>query len=167
MPSTPSPFLEQCFQQGLREGEGRGHMPGGSRGSVPLFYRRNQNNTVKHSRPHPPAQSQRHLSKQKKNAPGRRAWMHHNLLPTRTVQRVIVQEAIGVHFLQREGESEVTQSCPTLYDPMDCSPPGSSVHGTLQASILEWVAISCNLSVYFRGWGKWSGLRTEPGPQKH
>ena len=36
----------------------------------------------------------------------------------------------------------VTQSCPTLCDPMDCSPPGSSVHGILQARILEWVAIS-------------------------
>ena len=35
----------------------------------------------------------------------------------------------------------VTQSCPTLYDPMDCSPPGSSVHGTLQARILEWVSM--------------------------
>ena len=33
------------------------------------------------------------------------------------------------------------QSCPTLCDPTDCSPPGSSVHGTLQARILEWVAI--------------------------
>ena len=36
----------------------------------------------------------------------------------------------------------VTQSCPTLCDPVDCSQPGSSVHGILQASILEWVAIS-------------------------
>ena len=36
----------------------------------------------------------------------------------------------------------VTQSCPTLCNPMDCSPPGSSVHGILQARILEWVAIS-------------------------
>ena len=35
----------------------------------------------------------------------------------------------------------VSQSCLTLYDPMDCSRPGSSVHGTLQARILEWVAI--------------------------
>ena len=34
----------------------------------------------------------------------------------------------------------VTQSCPALCDPMDCSPPGSSVHGTFQARILEWVA---------------------------
>ena len=33
------------------------------------------------------------------------------------------------------------QSCPTLCDPMDCSPPGSSVHGILQAGILEWIAM--------------------------
>ena len=38
--------------------------------------------------------------------------------------------------------SEVAQSCPTLCDPVDCSPPGSSVHGILQARVLEWVAIS-------------------------
>ena len=36
---------------------------------------------------------------------------------------------------------KVTQSCLTLCDPMDCSPPGSSVHGILQARILEWVAM--------------------------
>ena len=36
----------------------------------------------------------------------------------------------------------VAQSCPALWDPMDCSPPGSSVHGILQARILEWVVIS-------------------------
>ena len=36
----------------------------------------------------------------------------------------------------------VAQSCLTLRNPMDCSPPGSSVHGILQARILEWVAIS-------------------------
>ena len=35
----------------------------------------------------------------------------------------------------------VAQSCPTVWDPMDCSPPGSSVHGIIQARILEWVAI--------------------------
>ena len=39
-------------------------------------------------------------------------------------------------------ESEVAQSCPTLFDLVDCSPPGSSVHGILQARILKWVAIS-------------------------
>ena len=41
-----------------------------------------------------------------------------------------------------KSESEVVQSCSTLYDLVDCSPPGSSVHGILQARILEWVAIS-------------------------
>ena len=41
-----------------------------------------------------------------------------------------------------KGESEVAQSCPTLCDPMDCSLPGSSVHGIFQAIALEWIAIS-------------------------
>ena len=41
-----------------------------------------------------------------------------------------------------KGESEVAQLCLTLSDPMDCSPPGSSVHGTLQAKVLEWGAIA-------------------------
>ena len=41
-----------------------------------------------------------------------------------------------------ESESEVTQSCPTLCDPMDCSLPGSSIHGIFQATVLERVAIS-------------------------
>ena len=45
-------------------------------------------------------------------------------------------------FDKPRSESEVAQSCPTLCDPMDCSPPGSSAHGILQARILEWVAIS-------------------------
>ena len=36
------------------------------------------------------------------------------------------------------------QSCPTLCDPMNCSPPGSSVHEILQARILEWVATPCS-----------------------
>ena len=39
-------------------------------------------------------------------------------------------------------ESEVAQSCPTLSDPMDCSPPGSSIHGIFQARVLEWGAIA-------------------------
>ena len=39
-----------------------------------------------------------------------------------------------------KSESEVAQSCPTLSDPMDCSPTGSSVHGTFQARVLEWGA---------------------------
>ena len=41
-----------------------------------------------------------------------------------------------------ESESEVAQSCPTLCDPVDCSLPGSSVHGIFQAIVLEWIAIS-------------------------
>ena len=45
-------------------------------------------------------------------------------------------------YTESESESEVAQSCPTLCVPMDCSPPGSSVHGIFQARILEWVAIS-------------------------
>ena len=48
-----------------------------------------------------------------------------------------------------KSESEVAQSCPTLIDPMDCSPPGSSIHGILQAKVLESVAISllaCEMS---------------------
>ena len=45
-------------------------------------------------------------------------------------------------------ESEVAQSCPTLSDPTDCSPPGSPIHGIFQARILKWVAIAfsrCNV----------------------
>ena len=53
---------------------------------------------------------------------------------------------VGCHFLLQcmkvKSESEAAQSCPTLSDPMDCSPPGSSVHRILQARILEWVATS-------------------------
>ena len=41
-----------------------------------------------------------------------------------------------------KSESEVTQSSPTPSDPMDCSLPGSSVHGIFQARVLEWVAIA-------------------------
>ena len=41
--------------------------------------------------------------------------------------------------VMQQCESEVTQSCPTLCDPMDCSLPGSSVHGIFQARVLEWL----------------------------
>ena len=44
--------------------------------------------------------------------------------------------------MQVKSESEVAQSCPTLSDPMDCSLPGSSVHGVFQAGVLEWGAIA-------------------------
>ena len=53
---------------------------------------------------------------------------------------------VGCHFLLQcrkvKSESEVAQSCLTLSDPMDCSPPGSSVHGIFQAGVLEWGAIA-------------------------
>ena len=41
-----------------------------------------------------------------------------------------------------KSESETAQSCPTPSDPMDCSPPGSSIHGIFQARVLEWGAIA-------------------------
>ena len=44
-----------------------------------------------------------------------------------------------------ESESEVAQSCPTLCDPMDCSPPGPSIHGIFQARVLEWLAIAFSI----------------------
>ena len=53
---------------------------------------------------------------------------------------------VGCHFLLQcmkvKSESEVAQSCPTLSDPMGCSPPGSSIHGIFQARVLEWGAIA-------------------------
>ena len=53
---------------------------------------------------------------------------------------------VGCHFLLQcmkvKSESEVAQSCQTLGDPMDCSLPGSSVHGIFQARVLEWGAIA-------------------------
>ena len=45
-------------------------------------------------------------------------------------------------LFESESESEVSQSCLTLCDPMDCSLPGSSIHGIFQARVLEWVAVS-------------------------
>ena len=53
---------------------------------------------------------------------------------------------VGCYFLHQcmkvETESEATQSYPTLRDPMDCSLPGSSIHGILQAKVVEWGAIA-------------------------
>ena len=53
---------------------------------------------------------------------------------------------MGYHFLLQcmkvKSESEFVQSCPTPSDPIDCSPPGSSVHGIFQARGLEWGAIA-------------------------
>ena len=58
------------------------------------------------------------------------------------------EEALQIAMKRRESESEVTQSCPTLCNPVGCSPPGSSVHGILQARILEWVAISFSRGIF-------------------
>ena len=56
---------------------------------------------------------------------------------------------VGCHFLLRsmkvKSESEVAQLCPTLCDPMDCSPPGSSIHRILQERVLEWGSIAFSL----------------------
>ena len=49
-----------------------------------------------------------------------------------------------------KSESEVAQSCPTLLAPMDCSPPGSSIRGILQARVLEWVAIAFSMWIEHR-----------------
>ena len=64
---------------------------------------------------------------------------------------------VGCHFLLQcikvKSESEVAQSCPTLHNPMDCSLPGSSIHGIFQARILEWGAIAFSLgSPIFNLW---------------
>ena len=59
---------------------------------------------------------------------------------------------VGCHFLlqcmKMKSEREVAQSCPTPGDPMDCSPPGSSIHGIFQPRVLEWGAIAFSDSMY-------------------
>ena len=58
---------------------------------------------------------------------------------------------VGCHFLLQcrkvKSKSEVSQSCPTLRDPVDCSPPGSSVHGIFQARVLGWVPLPDSIYV--------------------
>ena len=56
-------------------------------------------------------------------------------------QWIKADERFWARYDKMRGRVLVTQSCLTLCDPMDCSPPGSSVHGILQARISEWVAI--------------------------
>ena len=55
------------------------------------------------------------------------------------------ETGVGCHFLRQcmkvKSESEVAQSCQTRSDPMDCSPPGSSIHGIFQERVLEWVSL--------------------------
>ena len=65
---------------------------------------------------------------------------------------------VGCHFLLQcmkvKSESEIAQSCPTPSDPMDCSRPGSSVHGIFQARVLEWGAIEGVVfyHIFFLSW---------------
>ena len=71
---------------------------------------------------------------------------------------------VGCHFLLQcikvKSESKVAQLCPTLSDPMDCSLPGSFVHGIFQARVLEWVAIA--FSIRFCKTARF-GHRGQPG----
>ena len=70
-----------------------------------------------------------------------------------------------------KSESEVAQSCPTLSDPMDCSPTGSSVHGIFQARVLEWGAIAFSgiriLSILISGFVPEGISLTEIIPSTH
>ena len=62
-------------------------------------------------------------------------------IPIPKKDNVNVQTTAQLHlFYMLASESEVAQLCQTLCDTVDCSPPGSSIHGILQARILEWVA---------------------------
>ena len=61
------------------------------------------------------------------------------------------------------GRREVAQSCSTLCDPMDCSPPGSSVHGTFQARVLEWVAIAFSWMRWTINWAGCASLGRDEG----
>ena len=77
---------------------------------------------------------------------------------------------VGCHFLLQcmkvKCESEVAQSCLTLSDPMDCSLPGSSIHGIFQARVLEWGAIAFSDSPQIHGqWRTDTGEQTLPCPQ--
>ena len=60
---------------------------------------------------------------------------------------------VGCHFLLQcmkvKSQSELAQVCPTLSDPMDCSLPGSSVHGIFQARVLQWGAIAFSNIIYY------------------
>ena len=74
---------------------------------------------------------------------------HHRRQPTRLSRpwdSSGKNTGVGCHFLLQfmkvKRESEVSQLCPTLCDPMDCSPSGSSIHGIFQARVLEWGAIA-------------------------
>ena len=90
----------------------------GLMGSSPRYVSSTQCNTCTHSQPHGP-------------------WLSWKVLLTAPwcwSRNVLLNKEVS--------ESEVVPSCPTLCDPIDCSLPGSSVHGIFQAIVLEWIAIS-------------------------
>ena len=63
-------------------------------------------------------------------------------------ESLLLASILAEPCVRHQEGGEVAQSCPTLCDPVDCSPPGSSVHGILQARILEWVAISFSRGIF-------------------
>ena len=63
-------------------------------------------------------------------------------IPVEEITADVVETARELKLEVEPKESEATQSCPTLCDPMDWSLPGSSVHRIFQATVLEWIAIS-------------------------
>ena len=71
-----------------------------------------------------------------------------------------------LQFMKVKSESEVAQSCLTLSDPMDCSLPGSSVHGIFQARVLEWGAIAFSVSFLLLPFKYWHplGFYSQPLP---
>ena len=66
------------------------------------------------------------------------SWIRNTLLDLRSAESHLLSSLKHYKGKRRE----VAQSCPTLSDPMDCSPPGSSIHGIFQARVLEWGAIA-------------------------
>ena len=73
--------------------------------------------------------------------------MQYHCIPTKMAKmemmiKTLVKTGAAVTLTHGCLDVKLLQSCPILCDPMDCSPPGSSVHGILQARILEWVAMS-------------------------
>ena len=86
----------------------------------------------------------------------------HGLQPTRLLHPWDFpgkSTGVGCHCLLQcmkvESENEVAQSCLTLSDPMDCSLPGSSIHGIFQATVLEWGAIAFSLNTPIRDQTPW------------
>ena len=75
------------------------------------------------------------------------------------------ESVLGIHMWKWKCQS--LQSCPTLCNPMDCSPPGSSVHGILSGSILEWVVIPFSRgSAWHRDWTRSPALQVDSLPSE-